>query len=562
MVTQEHVISAIMMGYNIFITGAPGTGKSYTLNQCIHKLKDRGKSVAITASTGIAATHIDGRTIHSWSGINIYNETDLKKEMNKILNNRTIVRNVKDTDILIIDEISMLHAYQLEAINFICKTIKAYDAPFGGLQIILCGDFFQLPPVVKKHEKAVYVFDSHIWNNMQLKICYLKEQFRCRDSEFMNILTEIRNGCVSQKSKELLLTRINKPIANVKDPLQLFTINKDVDYINNQKLNKINHPVKKYYMKKSISNSENNDDKENQRILTALIKGCLAPEELILKKTAQVMFVRNNFSVGYVNGSLGEVVDFDKETDFPIVELASNGKRILVEPVEWKSEKVKLIKKSQDEIAFEKMMSAEKDDDSNDTSDDNEISKYKEITNGARIVQLPLKLAWAQTIHKGQGMSLDYAKMELGNVFVEGQGYVALSRVRSLEGISLLSLNEKAFRINSRIFIIDKYLQDASNNFLKELIPLVIKFNQDDQKTVNVISEKLEIKKENYENNEKSKHLMFTTIANAVTCMNCMEKTNFMISIENGGVVICLNCGTIASFEELEIFIKKYNCAE
>ena len=461
--TQEDAISAALMGCNMFITGAPGTGKSYTLNKCIRALRNRERIVAVTASTGIAATHINGRTIHSWSGINIYNKEELDIEFGSIIGKRTVKEKIAETNVLIIDEISMLHAYQLEAVDKICRAVRAFDEPFGGLQVILCGDFFQLPPITRGSEKATYVFDSRIWNNMDLKICYLEEQFRCTDSKYMNILTEIRNGSVSTESKQLLATRINKPISSVKDPLQLFTINRKVDEINDQKLARIPQPPEEFYMKKYVSDAQSiEEERENTNLLTALVNGCMAPEVLILKKTAQVIFIKNNFMKGYANGSLGEVVDFDEESGYPIVEL-TDGSRITATPEEWKSEKVKLVKKTDEEIAFEKHMKADMGDDPDG------VEKFTELTSGARISQIPLRLAWALTIHRSQGMSLDYAKMELGNVFTEGQGYVALSRVRSLNGISLVSMSDATFRINPRIFTIDKYLRDASEEFLKEL---------------------------------------------------------------------------------------------
>jgi ATP-dependent exoDNAse (exonuclease V) alpha subunit len=280
----------------------------------------------------------------------------------------------------------------------------------------------------------------------------------------MNILNEIREGSVSIKSRSTLLKRLRQPILNITDPIQLFTINKKVDDINNQKLAAIPHPSSEFYLEKYTYGAVNEDDvSENERLLQGLLNGCLAHEVLILKKTAQVMFIKNNFDMGYVNGSLGEVVGFDDETGYPYVKLASTGSVILVGHAEWKSEKVQLIKKEEDEIAFELHMQEIHGDYSG------VVSKYREVGHGASIKQVPLKLAYAISCHKSQGMSLDYAKMDLGDTFVEGQGYVALSRVRSLAGISLLSFNDKAFRINPRILTIDKYLRAASAEFMKEL---------------------------------------------------------------------------------------------
>lgn len=410
--TQKNAFDILKMGANVFLTGAAGSGKTYLLNKYISYLQQNNISVGITASTGIAATHMNGRTIHSWCGMGT-KETITEEEIKDLLWKKYLRETILSARVLIIDEVSMLHAHQLDLVNQICKAFRSNPLPFGGLQVILCGDFFQLPPVSKNGTPSHFVFESDAWEEMNIKICYLSEQFRQEDKDFLQVLNAIRNNTVTETIKHHLIKRLNQEVHISIPPIKLFTHNLDVDVINSFELSKIKQEPKTYPM----------TSYGIPALVKLLKKSCLAPEELILKEGAIVMFVRNNFGKGYVNGTLGKVVGFEKESNYPIIETAAK-ERIVAEPESWTIEDDKVVK--------------------------------------AAISQIPLRLAWAITVHKSQGMSLDAAVMDLSKSFEPGMGYVALSRVRTLAGIKLLGINDTAYAVNEHVFSCDNNLRECS----------------------------------------------------------------------------------------------------
>ncbi|NCN07420.1 AAA family ATPase [Candidatus Falkowbacteria bacterium] len=414
---QKTAFNILKLGQNVCLTGPAGSGKTYLLNKYINYLKSKGVAVGVTASTGIAATHMNGMTIHSWSGMGVHDSIS-NKEMRKILKKRHLVNRLKSAKVLIIDEVSMLHSFQLDLINQICRRFKNDDRPFGGIQVIMCGDFFQLPPVSNTQEKSNFISESDIWQNMDLKICYLDEQHRQEDKTLIKILNGIRSNTCDQKLISKLEINSSNSEFNT-DTTKLYTHNIDVDSINELELNNIAGKTFCYSMRYN----------GKEALAEALKKGCLAPEKLYIKKGAKVMFVKNNFEAGYVNGTLGYVVDFSEE-GFPIVETYSD-KQIVAAPMSWIIEDEGSIK--------------------------------------AEIVQIPLRLAWAITVHKSQGMSLDSAEIDLSKSFVQGMGYVALSRVRTLSGIKLKGINKMALRVNEEVLELDKQLL-ANSQEAKERI--------------------------------------------------------------------------------------------
>jgi ATP-dependent exoDNAse (exonuclease V) alpha subunit len=407
--TQKEALDILKLGHNVFLTGPAGSGKTYLLNQYIAYLKSHRIPVGITASTGIAATHMGGTTIHSWSGMGI-RDSMTPQDMGELFKRQYLRTRFLHTKVLIIDEISMLHSHQLDLVNTILKTFKRNDLPFGGLQVILCGDFFQLPPVSKKDETANFVTKSDAWAEMNIQICYLDEQFRQDDRSFLRVLNDIRNNEVSEMTVEYLSERLNKEINGYAKATRLFTHNADVDAINKAHLEALPGETKEYFM----------NWRGSLGLTDILKKSCLAPEKLFLKRGAQVMFVKNNYDEGFVNGTLGVVIGFAKNDvgeDSPIVR-TFDGAEIVVKQASW-------------EVKEE------------------EIEK-------AAISQLPLRLAWAITIHKSQGMTLDAAEVDLSRSFVPGQGYVALSRIRSLSGLKLMGLNQMALQVNPDVSEIDR----------------------------------------------------------------------------------------------------------
>ncbi len=418
--TQKEALDLLMMGRNIYLTGQAGSGKTYLLNIYIDFLKKNKVGVAITASTGIAATHLNGSTIHSWSAIGIKsNLTD--QDLSKIAFNINTRARIQVAKVLIIDEISMLHSYRLEMVNQVCKKIRQNTKPFGGLQIILCGDFFQLPPINEGgFPDSSFAFKSGAWEELDLTVCYLDEQHRQLDEEFLKVLNEIRSREVSEYTFQKLSSRLNKNIQSKINPTRLYTHNIDVDAINNFELEKIDKPEHIYEM----------TSKGKKGLVEILKKGCLAPETLVIKEGAVVMFLKNNPAKGYVNGTLGKVIGFDANHGYPIVETYL-GREIVASPTNWQFEE-----------------------------------NYSIL---AEISQVPLKLAWAITVHKSQGMSLDAAEIDLSKSFAYGMGYVALSRVRSLDGIRLLGINPTALMVDGEIGEIDISFRKLSNQSVEHL---------------------------------------------------------------------------------------------
>ena len=416
--TQKEALDILKLGHHVYLTGSAGSGKTFLLNTYINFLKNTGVNVGVTASTGIAATHMNGITIHSWSGLGI-RDVLTEKDLLEFSKKRYLARRFEKTKVLIIDEVSMLHSFRLDMVDRVCKMFKQSREPFGGMQVVLCGDFFQLPPVGKNDEEVNFIDKSQIWQDMNLRVCYLDEQHRHDDSALTRVLNDIRTSRVGEHTVGPLRKRYKRVIAGVESPTKLYTHNLDVDLINNKELEKLPEKVETYSM----------GSKGNSKLVEVLKKSCLASEELKLKKGATVMFVKNNFEKGYVNGTLGKVVGFNYEK-LPIIKTLQ-GREITASPESWRIE---------------------------------EEGKIK-----AEIWQIPLRLAWAITVHKSQGMTLDAAEIDLSKSFVEGMGYVALSRLRSFDGLRLMGLNDMSLKVNKEILELDKWLIEASESSISEL---------------------------------------------------------------------------------------------
>jgi ATP-dependent DNA helicase PIF1 len=406
---QSLALEIMLSGESVLLTGPAGAGKTYVLNQFIKLAKHDGKHVSVTATTGLAATHLGGTTIHSWAGIGVSDYIPQGFAEHIAKGRREIIER---TDVLIIDEISMLHDFRLDMVDEACRLVrKEPDIPFGGIQIIMSGDFFQLPPINRGDSRAgSFVVNSQVWRDLDPVICYLEEQHRQDDEVLIDILNAIRAGDVRRNHAETLLARTEVHPDEFEQMTELHTVNVDVDKMNEVKLKQLEGDEVSY--QQTTTGGDN--------YVENLQRSVLAPSMLRLKLGALVMAVKNSPERKYANGSIGTVVGFEPHTDYPIIEF-KNGKEISMVPDTW------------------------------------------ELRDGdkkrASITQIPLRLAWAITVHKSQGMTLDAARIDLRKAFVEGMGYVALSRVKNVNNLYLTGINQMALRVSEEAMSIDESLR-------------------------------------------------------------------------------------------------------
>ena len=378
------------------------------MKQFIEVAKKKRRKVVVTATTGLAAAHLGGQTIHSWSGIGL--GTKLHEDYVYMMS-ETRKKAIRKTDVLIIDEVSMMHDYNLDMVDQAMKIIRENDEPMGGLQVIFCGDFFQLPPVTQGGD-GKFITESQVWANLNLSVCYLEEQHRAEDLRLQEILNAMRAGELRQRHLNWLLERME--LTPHGDVTRLYTTNASVDALNEAELAKVPGDSH-YYLRTSRGKWDS---------IVNLQRNVLAPEVLELKLGALVMAVKNDPEGRYHNGSIGEVIDFTTD-GFPIVDF---NYPVVVYPDEWE------LKSGERTIAA--------------------------------ITQVPLRLAYAITVHKSQGMTLDTAEIDLSQAFVEGQGYVALSRVKNLDNLYIKGINQRALMVSKEAQRIDAELRDKSRKLV------------------------------------------------------------------------------------------------
>lgn len=409
----KKIIELIYKGENVFITGYAGTGKSYILNMLKKMFK-----IEVTSTTGLAAVNVQGQTIHSWAGIGICNKP-VSAVVENILKRSNLKKQILNSHILAIDEISMLDAKTFDYIDTVLKVARNDIRPFGGIQLLLFGDFFQLPPVDKENG---FCFHSNSWSELNLKTVFLEKIYRQQDEKFIRALSNMRTNSLTADDIELFQSREVSYNTYDSDILHIFSTNREADNYNNFKFNAVNTPVHtfistdKIHKKKEII--EVNREQPNKGLSKFDLitwemfdKYCKAPLILELKEGCKVMLLKNHsFAKGLINGSCGTVLKIDKES-------------IL--------------------IKF-------------DNGTEEEIPSHTfEYYRGGELVasrdQYPLRLAYGITIHKSQGMTLEQLVVDCKRIFECGQSYVALSRVKTLEGLHLRGFNPGKVAVNEYV---------------------------------------------------------------------------------------------------------------
>uniref|UniRef100_A0A6C0CEJ1 HRDC domain-containing protein n=1 Tax=viral metagenome TaxID=1070528 RepID=A0A6C0CEJ1_9ZZZZ len=407
---QIRAIETADSGANVFISGPGGTGKSLLIKHFIERYS-KFKRLSVCALTGVAAEILDcnAKTIHSWSSI-INQGADIDSLYNIISRNKSVISRWANTDILIVDEISMMSKKYFELMDGIGKRIRNNDMAFGGIQLIFLGDFYQLPPVGDRvHGTEQFCFESAKWIQTFPQVILLKKIFRQKDKLFTKILQQVRDGGISKNTHEILKSKVIKKI-NRELCIPIISPKKEmVKHTNTMNMNKLSGSEVVYNSKVVKSDELNISDYQLKSEVNDLYKRMNADKILNLKEGAQVMCVVNMCDKQLVNGSQGEIVSFVH--GLPLVKF-KNGITQLMEYHSWKSEE----------------------------------------TPGLEIQQIPLILSWAITIHKSQGLTLEAAIIDIGkDIFADGQSYVALSRLKSLDGIYLINYDHNKFMTNPKV---------------------------------------------------------------------------------------------------------------
>ena len=428
---QQIAFDKYVQGHNIFITGPGGAGKSALIKMIYKHAHSRFKDIHVTALTGCAAVLLNckAKTLHSWAGIGLGNGT-IEQLVNKIKKNKFAKSLWRGTDILVVDEVSMLSLKLFNTLNEIGKAVRGNLKPFGGIQIIFSGDFFQLPPVGDKDEPDTqrFCFESDDWNavfhrDSQIQLVKI---FRQTDEIYSTILNQIREGKIKRKSNDLLLQYVGRPFSEnlVAEPTKLYPTKNKVEQINIIRMSALNGEEKEFKIKylKDLEMTKTDrakriefNEKDIQVELDFLAGNLMCDKEMKLKIGSQVMCIVNIKSeqgdVLICNGSQGIIKEFCEVTGCPKVKY-NNGIEMVMTRHIWESDKIP----------------------------------------GIGISQIPLILAWALTIHKSQGATMDAAEIDVGSgIFECGQTYVALSRVKSLDGLYLTSFDAKRIRINKKV---------------------------------------------------------------------------------------------------------------
>jgi ATP-dependent DNA helicase PIF1 len=494
---QQYAFNKFVNGENLFVTGPGGTGKTELIKHIVNYAKSENSNIQVCALTGCAACllNCEARTVHSFFGIGLAKGENMKIVSQSIAK-KHIRKDIQRTKILIIDEVSMMSLKIFEIIEEICRKSKnMLHKPFGGIQVLFTGDFFQLPPVSSMGDPDTekFCFESLLWNSVFKKEnqIELTTMFRQKDPIYSSILLDIRKGYLSEEHFEILKTCMNRNTIDQNGvetiiPTKLFAIKSKADHVNNTMFSKINEEAK-VFTKDILLDCTNYIEGGNpipSNILTKCSKMTVKEkqfeidnlinnipglkEDLQLKKGTLVMCTRNlDLDKGICNGSQGIVVDFIENglKRIPIVKF-TNGIRMPINIYYWQSEECPTI----------------------------------------AVGQIPLILAWAITIHKIQGATLSMAEMDVGrSIFEYGQIYVALSRVKSLDGLYLLGFHPTKIRANPKVLEFYRGLIPVSQMNVYNVEKKTIELKEDNYvPETNIETKEIKINFNNYKYNENS----------------------------------------------------------
>lgn len=403
---QQHALQLAEAGVSFFLTGSAGTGKSYTMLEVVKALRAKhgADDVHITGSTGVASCNVGGTTVFYFAGLGLLDRPVSK--LVRILNKKhmeAVKKRWLDCKVLIIDEISMIPGQLFDKLESLARCIRRNNKPFGGIQVIVVGDFLQLPPVRKKDdaERATWCFNANTWSTVIKETILLTKIFRQDNDGLISLLQGVRKGKLTQANLKLLRSRKNKQL---EEPVNLFAYRRDADKLNTQRLRGLQGNIRTF--------------KAQDTGKAELLKGCIAPQELKLKFGASVMLLRNlDVASGLCNGTLGVVDGFTKSGD--VMVCFHNGKMPLKKQT-W------------------------------------EIKSGKQVV--ATRKQIPLLLAYGLTVHKAQGLSLPKMRANM-RTFEEGQAYVQLSRCTDIAGVSIYNFGPASIKVNKEALAFYEYLE-------------------------------------------------------------------------------------------------------
>jgi len=412
--TQLEAFELFLSGQSFCLTGPGGTGKSHIIKHIVENCKTSNISCAITAMTGVAASLISGQTLHKWSGLGLMDRR-IETMVGIIRNNEQVLDRWTSTQVLVIDEVSMMNQGMFELLHVVFCKIRGNKEFYGGIQVIFCCDFAQLAPI-----NGNYAFESPLWQKeLSGNTIYLNQILRQDNPEFIQMLSEIRLGIVSETSRKSLNSRLDKKAEGPIQPTILYPHRKTVEETNNRKLDELKYEKRLFTAKDtkyefSSKTTKNATSKDTETLEER------SPKQITLCEQAQVMLSVNiDTEKGLVNGSRGIITGFTGGN--PDV-LFDNGKRLTITPNTFECQTQTCI---------------------------------------IRRVQIPLVLAWATTIHKCQGSTLTHAVTDLRDAFCNAQGYVTLSRLKSLDGLYLIGIDYSKIKCDSRVKV---YYDTLSKN--------------------------------------------------------------------------------------------------